>query len=258
MKEIFEGAINGVKYTDPEAFKKAMDELVNSNKSFSSICSKKVVKEDDNQLDLFNDSVVSADNIFPSIDQALEKLADSEDIFNYDLLKEVKKDLNERKEYLEKNIGTLCSDDLMKRLNISRDRLNNRKRLLKSDIDTKHDELDKLEKDINELDNYRDKVLEKYENVMDYIEKLDYGKDMIESFDDYYEDCLNMLYDYISRDYISRGCSCKPEDYTPIPGEVKKADTKCDTKTSAKSNSINNYDINDVIKYLEFFKDLWK
>ena len=68
---------------------------------------------------------------------------------------------------------------------------------------------------------------------MDYVEKLNYGKDIIESFEDYYENCLDMLYDH----NLNGGCEAKP--------------IKDETKRTADTN----IDLNNLMK---FFEDLWR
>ena len=112
MKKVFNGEINGVKYTNEEQFLKDLEEL-KARGAIKSLSYQTEEVDDEAQLDLFKDEPkkMSSDYLFPRIEQGIDAVDGIDEYILDKKLDQISEELASRIKFLKENFNSIEMSD---------------------------------------------------------------------------------------------------------------------------------------------------
>lgn len=233
MKTIFEGEINGVKYTDENSFMAALASAKSSG-TIRSMSYKTQEVSDENQLDLFDNKSTKIDNLFPCIDQAIDAMEKCNELSDYlDTMDEIENDLDERFKWLNREMNNIDFRGVFDKINESKKRID----VVMNHYDNEHRLLNKEREELDRA----------YEELEDKDARNNFMTDLMSTFKAYYDGISNNINIHLKTDKEVRDRKCNTERKNEPALKVNEKPYNIDTDTFEK-----------LSKAFEMLEQLWK
>ena len=242
MKKVFNGEINGVKYTNEEQFLKDLEEL-KARGAIKSLSYQTEEVDDEAQLDLFKDEPkkMSSDYLFPRIEQGIDAVDGIDEYILDKKLDQISEELASRIKFLKENFNSIDLTNIEKDINYVVNRIDQIGDEMAAEDVKRQKERDEIQ---SEIDDLQDKL-----NDIDYEEENDNNKlAVIDLFLDYYDD--------IEKEIKNRKLHNQSDIKTCTP-KKKECPLKVEKNPVQLGENFNN-DLEKLKEAFELLSKLWK